>query len=99
MKIAIFGDSYAHEADNSTISWSHLLRAQYHHDIHNYARGATCLFWSYQQLVKHIDNFDTIVFVATQVGRDWPWPRPPGSTANPWLAEASMAFENSLQAA
>ena len=73
MKIAIFGDSYAHEADNSTISWSHLLRAQYHHNIHNYARGATSLFWSYQQLVKHIDNFDTIVFVATQVGRLY-WP-------------------------
>ena len=72
MKIAIFGDSYAQETTGA-ISWSHILRAQYHYNIHNYACGATCLFWSYQQLVKHIDNFDTIVFVATQVGRLY-WP-------------------------
>ena len=72
MKIAIFGDSYAQETAGA-ISWSHILRAQYHYNIHNYACGATCLFWSYQQLVKHIDNFDTIVFVATQVGRLY-WP-------------------------
>jgi hypothetical protein len=27
------------------------------------------LFWSYQQLIKHIDNLDTVIFVATQSGR------------------------------
>jgi hypothetical protein len=72
MIIGIFGDSYAEESAGP-ISWSHLLRAQYHYTIHNYAKGATCLFWSYQQLVKHIDNFDTIVFVATLAGRLY-WP-------------------------
>jgi hypothetical protein len=72
MKIGIFGDSYAAETAGP-ISWSHLLRAQYHYNIYNYAQGATCLFWSYQQLIKNIDNFDTIVFVATQAGRLY-WP-------------------------
>jgi hypothetical protein len=73
MKIGIFGDSYASEQFDSAIAWSHLLRTQYHYNIHNYAWSATCLFWSYQRLIKNIDNFDTIVFVATQSGRLY-WP-------------------------
>jgi hypothetical protein len=72
MKIGIFGDSYASEY-YGPVSWSHLLRTQYHYNIHNYAWPATCLFWSYQQLVKNIDIIDTIIFVATNPGRLY-WP-------------------------
>ena len=72
MIIGIFGDSYASEY-YGPVSWSHLLRTQYHYNIHNYAWPATCLFWSYQQLVKNIDIVDAIVFVATQSGRLY-WP-------------------------
>ena len=95
MKIGIFGDSYAAETAGP-ISWSHLLRAQYHYNIYNYAQGATCLFWSYQQLIKNIDNFDTIVFVATQAGRLY-WPvveHAPDSDA--WHAHDSLHLISSV---
>jgi hypothetical protein len=72
MIIGIFGDSYASE-QYGPIAWSNLLRTQYHYNIYNYACAATCLFWSYQQLIKNIDNLDTVIFVATQYGRLY-WP-------------------------
>lgn len=72
MKIGIFGDSFASEEWRPG-GWSCLLQTQYQYNIQNFAISATSLFWSYQQLIKNIDNFDTIIFVATSPGRLY-WP-------------------------
>jgi hypothetical protein len=72
MIIGIFGDSFASEEWHPA-GWSCYLRTQYQYNIHNFGASATSLFWSYQQLIKNIDNFDTIIFVATGPGRLY-WP-------------------------
>jgi hypothetical protein len=70
--IGIFGDSFAEES-YSDHAWSRILQKQYQYNIHNFAVNSTSLFWSYQQLIKNIDNFDTIIFVVTGAGRLY-WP-------------------------
>ena len=72
MIIGIFGDSFASEEWHPS-GWSCYLRTQYQYNIQNFGASATSLFWSYQQLIKNIDNFDTIIFVATSPGRLY-WP-------------------------
>jgi hypothetical protein len=72
MIIGIFGDSFASEEWHPN-GWSCCLRTQYQYNIQNFGASATSLFWSYQQLIKNIDNFDTIIFVATSPGRLY-WP-------------------------
>jgi hypothetical protein len=72
MIIGIFGDSFASEEWHPN-GWSCCLRTQYQYNIQNFSASATSLFWSYQQLIKNIDNFDTIIFVATSPGRLY-WP-------------------------
>jgi hypothetical protein len=68
MIVGIFGDSFAEPvfAENG---WPNLLHSQYSQEIKNYAFNCTSTFWSYQQLLLHINEIDVILFTISGVGR------------------------------
>jgi len=74
MKIAIFGDSYAHnfelkefEKCNSAVSWVDILSEKY--DITNFAISGSGVFFSFREFKKHHSYYDKIIFLVTQSGR------------------------------
>jgi hypothetical protein len=72
MKIGVFGDSFA-SGEYGPLGWASVLQTYHQYNIHNFGVSSTSLFWSYQQLIENIDNFDVIIFVATSHGRLY-WP-------------------------
>ena len=67
MIIGIFGDSFA--APVNPCGWPNLLASTYQHNVKNFAKESSSLFWSYKKLLKHIDQVDLVIFVATANGR------------------------------
>jgi hypothetical protein len=72
MKIGIFGDSFAarpghaHLPEDKTF-WSDTIGEV--HDVENFGKAGTNLYWSYNLLKDNYHKFDTIIFVATGFGR------------------------------
>tara|TARA_B100000965_G_scaffold62692_1_gene48511 strand:+ start:4534 stop:5262 length:729 start_codon:yes stop_codon:yes gene_type:complete len=73
MKLGIFGDSFAGERFEtldrveSGHSWVGLLRHNY--DIINYARAGTALSYSYFNFLQNYTQFDSIIFIVSNVHR------------------------------
>jgi hypothetical protein len=65
--VGIFGDSFAELT--SPHGWPELLNNTRHYNIKNFAKTSSSLYWSYAKLIKHIDNVDLVIFVATANGR------------------------------
>ena len=72
MKIGIFGDSfaarsgYAHLPKDKTF-WSDVIGEV--HDVENFAKAGTNLYWSYNLIKDNYHKFDTIILVVTGFGR------------------------------
>lgn len=67
MKIGIFGDSFAYEKRNETLTWSEMLGEK--HEVINYGSAGSNLYWSIKQFLQFKNNFDKIVFIVTLPGR------------------------------
>ena len=64
----VFGDSFA---ENSASSWTRLLASKLGYDMKNYARGGSCIEFSFLKLTSN-ENFkagDVVVFVMTSPSR------------------------------
>lgn len=69
MKIAIFGDSFAHtEEFNENRSWYESVKA-HGYDVNNFARSGSSLWYSYDQFIKHNSEYDKCIFLVTNWGR------------------------------
>lgn len=70
MKIGIYGDSFAEILKNKhgEHCWVFRLLNQYP-GSENLSRSGTSLFWSYELLLRTYQEFDKIIFVATQPSR------------------------------
>lgn len=64
MRIGIFGCSFA-EPHESNLGWPGILQEHYGLDVQNFALYSTSLYWAYTQLLKYIDDNDTIIFSVT----------------------------------
>lgn len=67
MTVGVFGDSFASGYNPS--SWTNILQHKYRYQVRNFAHDATSLFWSFKELVRHIADCDTVIFVVTNWGR------------------------------
>jgi len=74
MKIAIFGDSYAHdfklkefEKYNSAVSWVDILSEKY--DIANFAISGSGVYFSFTEFKKYHSEYDKIIFLVSVPGR------------------------------
>ena len=69
MKIAIFGDSFAHtEPCNEDRAWYHILKNK-GYDITNLGRAGSSLWYSYNEYIKHYKSYDKCIFLITSWGR------------------------------
>jgi hypothetical protein len=70
MKIAIYGDSFGEILNNQhgKHCWVQRLKNQYP-EVTLFARSGTSLFWSYELLLRTYQEFDKIIFLATQPNR------------------------------
>ena len=69
MKIAIFGDSFAHtEPFLEEKSWYHILKNK-GYDITVFAKTGSSLWYSYNEFLKNHNNFDRCIFLVTNWGR------------------------------
>jgi hypothetical protein len=72
MKIGIFGDSFAarpgyvHLPSDKTF-WSDVIGKV--HEVENYAKAGTNLYWSFNLLKENYHKFDVIILVVTGFGR------------------------------
>jgi hypothetical protein len=67
MIIGVFGDSFA--AGYSSYSWTNILSKNDNLTVKNFGCSSTSLFWSYKELLAHINEVDVVIFVATSIGR------------------------------
>ena len=71
MKIGIFGDSFAARASLFTAEdqtfWCDIIGTK--HEVENFSKAGTNLYWSYNLFKEHYRDFDTIIFVVTGFGR------------------------------
>ena len=68
MKIAIFGDSFAHSRmDNSTPGWPEILAKKY--TVRNHAQSGSALYYSVDLFLKNHQFADKIIFIVTTPGR------------------------------
>jgi|TARA_B110000881_G_C18511145_1_gene482294 hypothetical protein len=69
MKIAIFGDSFAHtEPHNESRAWYTYVKDQ-GYDVTNFGRAGSSLYYSYKEYLKHYKSFDKCIFLVTNWGR------------------------------
>jgi|LakMenE01Jun11ns_1017448.scaffolds.fasta_scaffold9952222_3 hypothetical protein len=74
MKIAIYGDSYAHcisprpDINNDGSPWFNLVKNA-GFDITNYAQSGSSFYYSYIQFKKNYINYDKNIFLGTFPGR------------------------------
>lgn len=68
MIVGIFGDSFAEPVFVEN-GWPNLLHSRYSQQIKNYAFNCTSTFWSYRQLLLHINDIDVILFTISGAGR------------------------------
>jgi len=91
MNIAIYGDSFADSSFKTALeswdpvptAWPTLLGLE--HNVKNYSRAGTSLYWSYKQFLSTHLSHDRVIFLITAVGR---WPNP----------IEDLCFGNSLEA-
>ena len=72
MKIAIFGDSFADDImhkEQGYDTWVEILRKKYYPDLVCYGTCGSSLYYSYNLLKKHYQDYDKIIFIATGPGR------------------------------
>jgi len=77
MKIGIFGCSYADENSSplpemhqkSSKPWARLLRENYNHDVTNFGKSASSVFFSYQNFLKHYHEFEKNIIIVTTTAR------------------------------
>lgn len=74
MKIAVFGDSYAHnfelkefEQNNDAVSWVEILAKKY--DVTNYAMSGSSVYYSFCEFQKYHSEYDKVIFLVTAPGR------------------------------
>lgn len=67
--LGIFGDSSADPNKKFSHSWVELLERDIEFD--NYARQGSSLLYTYDQLLKHGNEYDKIVIFVAPVGRLW----------------------------
>ena len=73
MKIGIFGDSFAARPGNNASGledksfWCDVIADE--HEVDNFAKAGTSLYWSYKLLNEHHHKFDRIILVVTGFGR------------------------------
>jgi len=72
MKIGIFGDSFAAKSESGQLQknktfWPDVIGEV--HDVENFAKGGTNLYWSYNLLKDNHYKFDTIILAVTGPGR------------------------------
>jgi hypothetical protein len=68
MKIAIFGDSFAHSRmDNPTPGWPEILAKKY--TVRNHAQSGSALYYSVDLFLKHHQFADKVIFIITTPGR------------------------------
>jgi len=73
MKIGIFGDSFAARPINNTSGledktfWCDVIADT--HEVDNFAKASSNLYWSYKLLNEYHHQFDRIILVVTQFGR------------------------------
>jgi hypothetical protein len=71
MKIGIFGDSFAARASPPAVEdqtfWSDVIGKV--HDVENFAKAGTNLYWSYTLIKDNYYKFDTVILVVTGFGR------------------------------
>ena len=71
MKIAIFGDSFAHVDPKSPLknnAWYNLLQSQ-GHDITLFSHTGSSLWYSYDKFIKNHATFDRCILMVTNWGR------------------------------
>jgi hypothetical protein len=68
-KIGIFGDSFSDPTWNQHeyLAWPELLSSNF--SVTNFSKSGSSLWYSYDQLKKHIADFDICIMVATVYGR------------------------------
>lgn len=71
MKIAVYGDSYAHmiRTPDGRKSWVDYLEEEF--DITNYGETGSNLAFSYQNFLENHNRYQTNIFLATSFGRLW----------------------------
>jgi len=68
MKVAIFGDSFAHSRmDNPTPGWPDILAKKY--TVRNHAQSGSALYYSVDLFLKNHQFADKIIFIVTTPGR------------------------------
>lgn len=71
MKIGIFGDSFGARASPPTTEdqtfWSDIIGKV--HDVENFAKAGTNLYWSYNLIKDNYYKFDLVIIVVTGFGR------------------------------
>lgn len=77
MRIGIYGDSYAAPTPHNdlpfdeslwdTRSWTYLLKR--HHEVKNFAKSGTCIWYSFERFQNTFQEFDAIVFAWTDYTR------------------------------
>jgi hypothetical protein len=69
MRVAIFGDSFAHHTcdENPSLAWWQILSKEF--DITNYGEPGSCLYYSIELFQKHHQSYDKIIFCMTSSGR------------------------------
>lgn len=90
MIIGIFGDSFA-DPRRPPGGWPNLLASTYQHNVKNFARGGSSLFWSYKKLLAHIHEVDLVVLVTTNSGRIYYPNDNLQSFCTPWGADAGLS--------
>jgi hypothetical protein len=71
MKIGIFGDSFADENRMSGKSWIENLRDN--NDVTSFGVGGTSLEWSYDKFLNNHNDYEVIIFLATEARRMHMW--------------------------
>lgn len=70
MKIGIFGDSFGAASEFSMIDESHWVNViGARHDVTNFSKTGTNLYWSYKLIEKHHNDFDVCILILTGWGR------------------------------
>ena len=81
MKIGVFGDSFADITERHLFGWPRMVHEQLGGTVGYHAWSGTSHWWSYQQFLKHHQNYDLVVFVHTSPSR---WCALPASCAPGW---------------
>lgn len=91
MIVGIFGDSFADPQKWSLPhGWTSLLSATYNYHVKNFALTSSSLFWSYSKLVKHIDEVDLVIFVATSSDRLYHFDDKLQALSTPWSVDFNL---------